>query len=648
MRRLRIFTRRCLGLFRKGRLDEALDEELRFHLEMEAERHSQNGLGPEEARLAARRSFGGIEQIKEVCRDQRGLPAVESLGRDLTHAARTLRRHPGYTATAVLSLALGIGANAAVFSLLDAFVLRPLPYPDPDRLVLIYESGLFGGRFSWGSVGAPVLRDWRERSRAFSVMGAFLPGSANLTGADGAMRVPSARVEPEVFSALGVAPLAGRVFSRGHAEPGADRVVVIGHRIWQDLFGGRPDIVGQSVRIDAADHTIVGVMPPGFEFPPRASATLWTPLVLAPYVDRGLKSFSVIARVRPGLPMSAARQDLSAISRQLDAIHHDGRAAWVRPLHGDTVGRTALMLAVLSATVGFVLLLACANVAHMLLARANARRHEFAVRLALGAGRFRIARLLLAEGCLLAMAGGVLGLGASRWVLDAMLSLPDVPLAPGVAVAISWRVFGFCALASMVAALGVSLVPALRLSRVRLQPDLGGVGLPAQRRARRGSLLITIEVATAIVLVIGAGLLLRSLRALTDLDLGFRPENVLTMRLSLPPATYPDVARLHAFHDRLLERIAAVPGVQAVGLNNLLPVQATHTNMDFTVEGLPNDRPGRQPFAEHRTVNAGFFEALGIRMVSGRSFTEAENRTGSGVVVISRKAANLYWPGQMG
>ncbi len=648
MPRLRTLLKRIRALFQGERLDEALDEELRFHLEMEAERLVQSGMTPAAARLQARRSFGGVEQVKEIYRDRRGLPAVETLIRDLAHAVSTLRRHPGYTAAAVLSLALGIGANTAVFSLLDAFVLQPLHYPEPERLVRVYEAGRAGGRFSLGAVAAPVLRDWRERSRCFTAIGAFVPGSVNLWSADGALRVPATFAEPEVFQALSVPPLQGRLFLTEDTQPGLDRAVILGHALWQDRFGGRRDIIGQTIRIDASDHTIVGVMPPGFEFPPRAGAALWLPNLLTAldFADRGLKRLSVLARLRPGVSLSAARGDMARVSDELEAMYPNSRVAWLLPLHGDTVRRTALVLIVLAAAVGFVLILACANVAHMVLARALARRHEFSVRLALGASRWRIMRLLLAEGFLLALAGGLLGLASCRWVLDALLALPANPLPAGVAVSVSWPVLGYCALGSALTALGISLVPAWRLSRQKLQPDLAEAVPSARSRARHGNLLITIEVALSVALVIGAGMLVRSLRVLADLDLGFRPENVLTMRVSLPPGRYPDVARLHAFYDRLLERLAGLAGVEAVGLNNLLPIQMTYTNMDFTVEGLANDRPGYEPFAEHRTVNPDFFRAMGIPIISGRGFTAEENRAGSGVIVVSKRAADTYWPGQ--
>ena len=649
MRRLKILLRRVRALFGGTRLDAALDEEVRFHLEMETERLVQSGMSAEEARLMARRKFGGVDQVKETYRDQRGLPGVEALARDLAHAARTLRRRPGYTIVAVLSLALGIGANTAVFSLIDAFVLRPLPYPEPDRLVRIYMAGRLGGRFTWGgAVAAPVLRDWRERSRAFTAIGAFLPGSVNLRSSDGALRVPATFAEPDVFRALGVPPLHGRLLPPESTTPGLDRVVVLSHALWRDRFGGSKDVIGQTIRIDASDHTIVGVMPAAFEFPPRASAALWIPLPLPPsdFKDRGNNRLSVIARLKPGVSLSAARSDMANVSRDLEAMYPNSRSAWLLPLHGDSVGRTALVLIVLAATVGFILLLACANVAHMVLARAMSRRHEFAVRLALGASRWRIMRLLLAEGLLLALAGGLVGLAACRWVLDALLSLPANPLPAGVDISVNWSVLGYCALGSALAAFGISLVPAWRLSRQELQADLAEAVASTRRRARHGNRLITIEVAISVALVIGAGMLVRSLRALTDLDFGFRPENVLTMRVSMPPGRYPDVTRLHSFYDRLLERLSAVPGVEAVGLNNLLPIQMTYTNMDFTVEGWPDNRPGYEPFAEHRTVNADFFRAMGIPLVSGRSFTRAENRPGSGVMVISKRAADMYWPGQ--
>jgi putative ABC transport system permease protein len=638
--------RRVRALFQAGRLDEALDDELRFHLEMETERLVQSGMTPEGARLLARRRFGGVEQVKQIYRDRRGLPAVETLARDLAHAVRTLRRHPGYTAAAALSLALGIGANTAVFSLIDAYVLRPLPYPEPERLVRVHEAGRLGGRFRTGAVAAPVLRDWRERSRSFSAIGAFLPGSVNLRNSDGAVRVPATFAEPEVFQALGVAPLHGRFILPENVRPGLNHVAVLSHALWLDRFGGRKDIVGKTISIDARDHSIAGVMPARFEFPPRASAALWVPLPLSDFKDRGLKHLSVIARLKPEVSFAVARQDMDGVSAQLEAIYPNSRVAQLQPLHIDAVGRTALVLIVLAATVGFVLLLACANVAHMVLARAMSRRHEFAVRLALGASRWRVMRLLLAEGFLLALGGGVIGLAFCRWVLDALLAVPSNPLPAGVAVSISRQVLGYCALGSALTALGISLVPAWRLSRQPLTADLAEALPSARGRARHGTRLITIEVALSVALVAGAGMLLRSLRSVAEIDVGFRPENILTMRVSLPPGRYPDVARLHAFYDRLLERLSVLAGVQAVGLNNLLPIQMTYTNMDFTVEGLLNDRPGYEPFAEHRTVSPDFFRAMGIPIIAGRSFTRVENRFGSGVMVISKRAADMYWPGQ--
>jgi predicted permease len=335
---------------------------------------------------------------------------------------------------------------------------------------------------------------------------------------------------------------------------------------------------------------------------------------------------------------------MARVSRQLDAIYPNSGSAELRPLHEDTVWRTALVLVVLGGTVGFVLLLACANVAHMVLARANARRHEFAVRLALGARRTQIMRMLLAEGLLLAAGGALLGLAACRWALDALLSLPENPLSLGIDIPVSWNVLVYCALISILTALGVSVVPAFRLSRQSLQADLGEAAPSSRRRAKHGNTLITLEVALAVVLVIGAGMLVRSLGALTDLDLGFRPEKLLTVRVTLPPHEYPDVARIHGFYDRLLERLSALPGVEAVGLNNLLPVQMSYTNMSFTVEGWPDTRPGHEPFAEHRTVSHDFFRTMGIRIVAGRAFTQAENRPLSGVIVISQRAAKVYWP----
>jgi putative ABC transport system permease protein len=623
-------------------MDAALDEELRFHLDMETDRLVRLGVPPGEARRRACLNFGPLEAIKETYRDRRGFTALEAWWRDLAHAGRNLRRHPGFTLVAVISLALGIGANTAVFSLIDAFVLRPLPYPEPERLLLVFEAGISGrGR---GAVGAPVLRDWRERSRSFTAMGAFMRGNVNVGGPEGAERMPAASVEPQVFETLGVAPLLGRPILPENVEPGRDRIVVLSHALWIDRFDGRRDIVGHPFRIDGVEYEIAGVMPPSFEFPPRASAAVWVPLGLREYQDRGLKILSVIARTKPEVSLAAARHEMASVSRQLEEIYPNSGHAFLIPLHIETVGRTALVLIVMGGAVGLVLLLACSNVAHMVLARANARRHEFAVRLALGASRRRILRLLLIEGFILAAAGAAVALAACRVLLDAVLALADNPLPPGVPVAVNGSVLAYCAIVAFVAALGVSLLPALRLSGQQLQSDLAESVPSSRRRTRHGNRLITVEAALAMLLVIGAAMLGRSLLAVTTLDLGFRPDNILTTRLTMPIARYPDTPRLHMFYDRLEQRVSEIPGVEAVGLNNLLPIQMSYTNMDFTVEGWRVDRPADQPFAEHRTVSHDFFRAMGIPIVSGRAFTREENRRGSGVIVVSQRAAATYWP----
>ena len=646
---LRIFLTRALGLLGRHRSDPDLDEEMRFHLEMEAEECRRGGLSLDEARNEARRRFGGLEQNKEAWRDQRSLPGVESWLKDLGLAVRTLRRSPGFALFAVLSLALGIGANIAIFTVFQALVLRPFSYPEPERLVSVWETMTWQGDATRGSVSWPNLRDWRHENAVFEAIGAYSVGGVLLSREDETVRVPAAHVEADVFRVANVRPALGRTLSPAEHEAGQHRVVVLSHGLWSRVFAADRGVLGRTIDINGAVHTIVGVMPEGFQFPPRSAAELWTPLVIPSGMASERRShwLQVVARLTPGTSVSAAQAAMTGVAKRLEALYPENRTRGVSiiPLHLEAVRGAAGMLVVLMGAVGLILLLACANVAHLVLARAGARRRELAVRIALGAGRWRVVRLLSAEAFVLAVAGGLTGLAAARWALDALLVYAADYLPQGVPVGIDGGVLGACVALTLVSAILSGVIPALRASQVDLLTTLKDAGPTAgTRHARSHNVLMISEVALSIVLAAGAVLLLRSLAALTRLDLGFRPESVLTMRIELPDARFDDRREIVRFYERTLEDVRRVPGVRAAGLTSVLPVQPTMWNGNLTIAGRPADPPGREPAAEYRIVSPEYFRAMGISIVKGRAFRNEDDASGERVVIVNRRLAERYFP----
>ncbi len=649
---LRTLASRLAALFRKENLREEFDQELRLHLEMETEQNLRRGMSPEQARRTARLRVGGVDQAKEAWWDQRGLPALETLIQDLRYSLRALARSPVYAAAAVLSLALGIGANTAMFTVIHALVLRPLPYPEPGRLVTVWSTMVWQGSGTWGSVSVPNLRDWREQNEVFEEIAAFQAGGVNLTRQGTSVRLLAAHVEAGVFRVLGVKPLLGRVILPEEDTAGRDRVVVLGYGLWQTTFGADPRIVGRQVWVNGAGHVVVGVMPPDFKFPPRSGAELWTPLTFeeAWQKERGSHWLNVIARLKPGLSQTTAQLNLNAISDRLRKLYPDTnatRGATVRSFHLETVKATALLLLVLYGAVGFILLLACANVAHLVLGRAAARARELSVRVALGAGRLRVVRLLLTESLLLAAIGGAAGFLASRWSLAALLRLAGEHLPAGEPIEVNNAVLAYSILVSLVAGVLAGLWPALRASRVDLQTALKDVDPTAGTalRRRRGRLMV-IEVALSLVLVLGAVLLLQSLQSLTRFDLGFRPERVLTMKLALPDTRYSRTEQATAFFDALLERLRALPGVTSAGAINMLPIQSYYSSLNFSIQGRELPPPGHEPGAEHRLISPDYFRAMGIPLISGRFFRPEDRADAPRVALVNQRVAERYFPNE--
>src|SRR3989441_806075 len=559
MNRLLILVNRLLSLFGKRRLDEELDVELRAHLDALTEANMRRGMSPEEARFAARREFGGLEQTKALYREQRGLPFLETLVQDLRFAVRMLRKSPGFTAVAVLTLGLGIGANTVIFSVVDAVLLRALPYPEPDRIVRIWESSL--KRDVPRNLVNPLnFLDWRDHSQSFESMAAVSSLMTTLTSHGQPIAVQGMQVTPEFFSVLRVAPFLGRTFNAADGIPGQDHGVILTYELWQRQFGANRAIVGQKIDVNGGPGEVIGGMHKGFSFP-GIKAEVWTPLALArPEWREGGRFLSVAARLKPGVSISQARQDMLRVAGFTARARPDNNKDWsanVFPMLEDATQGVRRPLWVLLASVGFLLLIACANVANLLLMRGTGRMREMAVPAALGAGRSRIIQQLFVESLLLSLTGKAVGLVFAHGGLRNLLALipQTAPLPRSEPIAIDERVLLFTFLASLSTAVLFGLVPALRLSRVDLQNALkqgtlrGGVG--GHQSLRR--FFVVAEVSLAFLLSVGAGLMLRSFARLISVDPGFNREHLLTMHIWTSPARYHDDVK-RSFAERFFPR----------------------------------------------------------------------------------------------
>ena len=582
---------------------------------------------------------------------------IADLWQDLRFGARVLRKNAGFTAVAVLTLALGIGANTAIFSVVNAVLLDPLPYPESGRLVKIYGHFAALGT-SQMNLSVPEFADLQQQTRSFAAAGAFDSGSANLAGHAGGEpeRVERGSLTPGMFSVLGVAPALGRAFTPEEAQAGRDDVVLLSHGLWKRRYGGEPGAVGQRLTVSGRSCTIIGVMPPGFAFPPKAEiwSPLWFPAEQHDQQRRGARGLEVLARLAPGVSPAAAQAELNGLGARLTEQYPqnysgDRRYTMVAaPLLEDYVGELKPMLLTLAGAVGLVLLIACANVANLVLARAAARRQEMALRLALGAGRFRLVRQLLAEGVLLAAAGGLAGLLLAAWAVRGLLRfVPDnLPRLDGVGL--DGRVLAFTALVSLGTGLAFSLVPALQAASAGMNEALrdgGRAGKGGRQRRLRGA-LVAAEVALALVLLAGAGLTLKSFWRLRAVEPGFRPEGVLTLRMLLPFSTHPQPAQRAAFFREVLEHMRAVPGVAAAGAVSRIPMAPGNNSGTMTSEAsaLAQDDPRVE--VEMRWASPGYFQAMGIPLLSGRDFTDGDVQGTVPVAVVDENFARRFYPGE--
>jgi putative ABC transport system permease protein len=647
------------SIFRRARVEQELDEELRYHLDRQIEENIARGMTPEEARYAALRAMGGVERRKEECRDIRRVRLIEDLAQDLRYGLRTLRKSPGFTAVAALTLALGIGANTAIFSIVNASLLRPLPYEDPDRLVVIWGTHPQVGR---EEASLPDFVDWREQSQSFERMAATTGWSFSLTGGEEPERLIGAYITADFFPLLRMKPVLGRGFLPEEFQPGARLVVVLSHGLWQRRFGSRSDLVGRSITLNGRDYTVVGIAPNHFRLPNSiapnqfrlpSSAELWLPVTWEPaQADRRGDYLAVIGRLKPGVNITQARAEMNTITARLEQQYPQTNAGWgadMAPLQEQIVGNVRGALLVLLTAVGFVLLIACANVANLLLARAGVRGREIAIRAAVGAGRGRLARQLITESILLALMGGALGALLALIGIDALVKPgpQDIPRLSDVNV--DWRVFGFTALLSLATGLLSGLAPALQASRLELNEVLKAGTRSGAGRGRRGGMhgiLVVAEVALSLILLAGAALMIKSLSRLMNPDAGFNRENLLTMRIELPTTKYRAAPQGSAFYQRLIENVRGLSGVMSATAVNLLPLSGPHGAIGFVIAGRPAPPPEVLVDANVLSVGDRYIETMGIPLVLGRPLNEQDSQDDSKAVLINQTLARRYFRDQ--
>jgi putative ABC transport system permease protein len=647
--------------FRREITEKHLDAELRFHLEQRITDLVASGMNPVEARRRAHLDFGGLDQVKEVCRDVGAGQLVETLIQDIRYGLRMLAKNPGFTAVAVLTLALGIGANTAIFTVVNAVILRPPPFPNPEQLVTVFERDLKKGYDQNAPAGANYL-DWRAQNNVFSQMAAYGGGQVNVTGDQRPERVAGAAVTANLFPLLGIAPLLGRTFVSEEGQPGNDQVVILSYGLWQERFGGRSDIVGGSITVNGRACTVIGVMPPGFVFPGDTGtvqriytwppARLWVPLALdaKTWAVRSDHYLSVIARLKPNVTMEQATSEMDAIEQRLVKQYPNefiGSEVLLVPLSTQIASGLEPVLLVLLGAVAFVLLIACANVANLLLARAAQRKKEIAVRTALGASRLRVIRQLIVESLLLGISGGALGVLLAGWGLKLLKVVVPENFPRVEYVRVDGWVLGFTTVVAFVTAIIFGLAPALQTSRTDLTESLkeGGRGsAEGLGHSRLRGLLVVSEIALSLVLLAGAGLMIRSFSRLENTSLGFNPDHVLTMELSLPESKYRQGEQRKVTIQQIMDRLEVLPGVKSASATTLLPLAGGNFNSAIEIEGEELKTPGQSPSTEVRAVTPQYFKTMGIPLEQGRFITSQDTNSSPQVLLINQTLARTWLP----
>jgi putative ABC transport system permease protein len=572
---------------------------------------------------------------------------------DLRYAVRVLFKSPGFTAIALLTLALGIGVNSAIFSVVNAIVLRPLPYPDSQQLMVIWGN-LHKTGLEEIEISALELRDFQQQCQAFDQIGAYSTLGLNLTGVDQPERLRGASISANLFPTLGVQPHLGRNFVAEEDQPGNDNRVIISHSLWRRRFGGDPNTVNKTVQLDGRATTVIGVMPADFHFPNR-EIEAWVPLALTPDLfeenNRGSHFLILIARIKPGVTQAQAQADIDTVTARMSREHasnyRTGFSTTVRSMHEDLVGNLRQVMLILLGAVGLVLLIACANVAHLRLASATSRYREFAIRSALGASRRRVVRQFLTESILLALLGGAAGLVLAVWVVRALVFLMPKDTPRVEEITLDYRVVLFTLVTSLLTAIMFGLAPAFQAAKTNLNDVLkeaGRSGTDTSRRLRLRNLLVVTEFALSLVLLIGAGLMIKSLLRLQDVKPGFNSSNLLTMRIALPEAKYENFNQSRAFFDQLLDRFEARPEIESAGGINLLPFGGGGGDRTFMLEDQPTAPGQPRPDEQIRFATAGYFKTMGIPLVSGREFTRQDLPDTQQVAIVNSAFARKFWP----
>ena len=651
-----------LPIRRQDLAEQDLDEEIRLHLDMRAEQLERQGLPPESAREEAVRRFGPLDEARQTLRDaamrredrMRTREWMEALRQDLRFGIRQLLRSPGFALAAILTIALGVGANTAVFSVVDAVLLRPLPYERPEELASVGLTSPAEGS-ALAAVTYPIYQSWVEESRSFADLASYTHTVHNVAGGAEPARVWAVAATSSLLHALGVQPPVGRNFSPEADRPGGPRQVLLSHAFWQSSFGGDPMIVGRTVGLDGTRYEVVGVLPRGFEFPPHMRAgdsappraEVWVPVGgLGDLTERG--GFHVVGRLNPNSSVEQAGAEMSALGAEFGGSGGgDDVRIGVRSLHEQVVSPIRPALLAFLGAVGLLLLIACMNVGSLLLARLTTRDREIALRTSLGAGRGRIARQLLTESLVLALLGGALGVLLAWAGLQLLIASAPAEIPRLNEVALSGRALAFTLAISIGAGLFFGLLPAMRAARVDLRSALsgGGRGGTAERSTRRiHSGLVITEVLLAVSLLTGAGLLIRSFGELSRVDLGLKTENLLTFELLLPPDRYPERGDVLRFYGELESRLAALPGVESVGTIDRLPLGDYSSTIPFEIVGRADVPRDETPMALNTAVRPGYFRTLGIPVLRGRAIGEQDRAEAPPAVVVSRSLAERFWP----
>lgn len=641
---MRRFLRRLTNVLRGADADREMKREMESHLALLQEDFEKRGLTPEAARIEARRSYGGLEQAKELHRETRSFRWLDQLSRDLHFGVRSLLRTPGFTAVAVLTLALGIGANTAIFSVVSAVLLRPLAYKDPNRLVTILHWGN-------GPVAPGSFLDWRAQSTSFDAMEAAQAWRGNVTNSDPPEQIEALRVTPGMLAMLGVQPALGRWFVNTPNMKVAEHEVVLSDRLWARRYNRDPNVLWKQMTLYGIDYTIVGVMPPDFKFAPfwATRAEMWVPDTFAYGAqDRDGRRLRIFARLKQGVSLAQSRADIAAVAARLEEKYPGtSKGARVTPLKENVTGKVETPLLIVLGSAAFVLLIACANVAHMMLSRTSDRQKEIAVRTALGASRGRLLGQFLTESLLLAWLGAAAGVMLAFWGTKALVALSPAYIPRVETIGIDRQVVLFLLGITVLTAIAFGLAPAMRAAAANLSGALkegGRGGTDSAQRGRLRSVLVASEFALAFVLLIGAGLMIRSFYALQAVDPGFDPHNVVSLTVSVDGSPEGQADRRQMFYRQLVEQVRALPGVESAAGINHLPLAGDLWTRSFLFEGRPEPRHGDEQNGVYRLVTPGYFDAMRLPLLAGRDIAIGDNAASGAVAVLNEHAAQSYWP----